>query len=157
MTPKQKTLYWREWAAVRQAKPDADRHTLHAEALGRDKSSNAFDNADLDKVLGVFRAISRPADVNAQIRQLNQPRIRSMHRLQELTTELGVHFGNQFRAESYVVVICQNKFHQNFFTELSDRELQQLVMTVENRLRKLRVRQQPDPATAGPLAHPQPA
>ena len=76
MTEKQEKLYWREWAAVRAAWPEADRHELHARALGTDKSHRIFSNADFDRVLAQFRAVSRPTDVDAQLRQLRQVRMR---------------------------------------------------------------------------------
>jgi hypothetical protein len=81
MSPAQTKLYWREWAAVRRVDPKADRHALTVKALGRMKSSKEFGNADLDKVLGVFRAISKPSSVNAQMRQLNQPRTRLLKKI----------------------------------------------------------------------------
>lgn len=81
MTPLQTNLYFREWGKVREhyrargLDPklcDAKRHELHKKALGEMKSSKAFKNADLDKVLAVFYAITRPADLNAQLKQINQ-------------------------------------------------------------------------------------
>ena len=78
MTPAQTKLYWREWAAVRKADKDADRHALHRQALGREVSSKAFTNRQLDAVLGVFRSVSRPADVGAQLRQEDQERSRQL-------------------------------------------------------------------------------
>lgn len=91
MTPKQKSLYWREWAAVRAAKPDADRHDLHHQALGQPKSSKEFSNADLDKVLAVFRSISDPTNLAAQLKAQNGRRHRLEHRLAELTQCLGLY------------------------------------------------------------------
>ncbi len=75
MTAAQTSLYFREVGLWRKARiaaglgaSDSDRHTLHARALGFHKSSKHFTNLDLDKVLGALRAISRPADLNAQLR-----------------------------------------------------------------------------------------
>lgn len=76
MKAAQTALYFREWGAVRRhfiaagldpKQADAKRHALHVRALGAGKSSKDFSNLDLDKVLGVFRAITRPADLNAQL------------------------------------------------------------------------------------------
>jgi len=81
MTPAQTMLYFREWGAVRKhytgqgidpKQADAKRHELHRRALGVMKSSKDFTNADLDKVLGVFRAITQPGNLEAQLRQLDQ-------------------------------------------------------------------------------------
>ncbi len=90
MSPKQKALYFREWARVRSVDPSADRHALHTLALGTDKSSKEFTNADLDKVLGAFRAVTRPADLNAQVRQEKQPDIRQYHAIKLKLVLLGV-------------------------------------------------------------------
>lgn len=82
MTPKQTSLYWREWGNVRRvlvasgrtpAEADAQRHRIHIEQLGRDVSSKRLTNAQLDSVLAGFRAYSRPDDLMAQLRQLDQP------------------------------------------------------------------------------------
>lgn len=84
MTTKQTQLYWREWAAVRRADPQADRRALTVRALGVAKSSKEFTNADLDRVLAAFRAVSRPADVDGQLRQQAQARQRKEHRIWEI-------------------------------------------------------------------------
>lgn len=107
MTKAQTQLYFREWAAVRKAQPDADRHALHVAALGEDKSSKAFSNLDFDKVLQVFRAISRPGDLNAQLRQDQQVRYRLEHRLSITQQCLGVYVGD---VPGYVAQVIHDKF-----------------------------------------------
>jgi hypothetical protein len=106
MTPKQTSLYWREWAAVRAAQPDADRHDLHHQALGAPKSSKEFTNRDLDLVLGVFRAISDPGSLKPQLRQENQERARLEHRLSEITQCLGVYVEDP---AGYVAQVVQDR------------------------------------------------
>lgn len=91
MTPKQTQLYWREWAAVRRMNPDADRKALHLQALGVEKSSKQFDNRDLDKVLAVFRGISDPGNLGAQLRAQEGSRARLEHRLSEMMQMLGLY------------------------------------------------------------------
>lgn len=86
MNGAQTQLYWREWGAVtRRCKKEGwaqpNRHELHVKALGYQKSSKDLSNAEFDKVLGVFRAISQPTNVNAQIRQERQPRTRIEHKI----------------------------------------------------------------------------
>lgn len=98
LTTKQKYLYWREWRAVEKVMVDRYlfepkeareyRHTLHVKALGHDKSSKEFSNADFDKILATFRAYTRPADLAGQLRQIDQPKIRAAHALQELVKKL---------------------------------------------------------------------
>lgn len=91
MTPLQTAKYFREWGLVREhyrkkgIDPklcDAKRHELHVRALGVKKSSKLFTNADLDKVLAVFYAITRPADLNTQLRQQEQ-QIERMRKMQD--------------------------------------------------------------------------
>lgn len=88
MTKAQNRLYWREWAKTRRAlighgrtkaEADQERHLLHEKALGYDKSHLDFTNTEFDKILGVFRSWSSPADLNAQMRQQDQPAKRSKH------------------------------------------------------------------------------
>lgn len=82
MSPAQLPLYWREWGNVRRAlvaagrtpaEADAQRHRIHIEQLGRDVSSKRLTNAQLDSVLAGFRAYSRPDDLMAQLRLIDQP------------------------------------------------------------------------------------
>lgn len=80
MNEAQRMLYFGEWQRVRDVRKakglpagDVERHNLHLKALGVRKSSKDFTNADLDKVLAVFRAITEPGNLNAQLRALDQP------------------------------------------------------------------------------------
>lgn len=67
----------RDWrlARVRRNLPagDVERYALHRRALGYDKSSANFTQAEFDTVKGALLAESKPADLNAQIRQIEQP------------------------------------------------------------------------------------
>lgn len=85
MTPAQSMLYFREWGRVRdvlKAKGlpcgDVERHKLHLKALGARKSSKDFTNADLDKVLAAFKAITEPGNLTAQMRAMEQPQLRRL-------------------------------------------------------------------------------
>ena len=98
MTKNQNGIYWREWSAVRHhlmddlgwksSAADSFRHTLHIRALGFDKSHLKFNNRDFDAILGVFRAISRADDIEAQLRQLEQPLDRCRRALRDLQADL---------------------------------------------------------------------
>ncbi len=101
MSPAQNSLYWREWAAAKRAlmpgrstwtklEETERRHEITIEALGIDKSHLDFDNADFDKVLGALRAISKPGDLNAQIRQARGQHRRMHYELDRLMEKLGV-------------------------------------------------------------------
>src|ERR1051326_7166699 len=127
MTKKQESLYWREWAAVRKASPQAARHELHLRALGRDKSHVLFTNLDFDRVLAEFRSISRPSDVAAQLRQLSQAKKRLLWKIQvEQVALLTVlmdgesEIDRRTAAESYVIEVMRVKFHTEDIHDLSE-------------------------------------
>lgn len=82
MTPAQTALYFYQWGLARDwflaqgldsKQVDAKRHALHVKALGRDKSSKDFTNADLDKVIAAFKAVHDGGNLDAQLAQLDQP------------------------------------------------------------------------------------
>ncbi len=122
MTKAQKSLYWREWGRVRKVKPDADRHTIHSQALGLDKSSKSLTNRDFDRILAAFRAITRPDDLGAQLAAQNQPRMRALH-------VIGTHDA------AYVHALCRDRFRGQDPELMSDHDLAQLAMTLSNRSR----------------------
>lgn len=101
MSPRQTALYWREWSAAKLAlmsgretwtklEETMRRHAIHLETLGTDKSSRDFTNTDFDQILGAFRAISRPGDLNAQLRQIRGAHRRAEWALDRLMRKLGV-------------------------------------------------------------------
>ena len=129
MTPKQNSLYWREWGAVvRHCKaaslPAPDRHDLHQAALGADKSHLAFSNEDFDRVLAQFRAQSRPEDLGAQLRQMNQPQIRLKFAINRLAP-----------APEYWAAIARDKFGTADLDALTLEQLSQLRNTLADRRR----------------------
>lgn len=122
MTPRQTSLYFREWGYVRgyckaHRLPEPDRHALHVQALGADKSSKEFTNEDFDKVLAVFRAIHQPANVNAQLRQIREPRKRAEFPFPELFKLLGLYVGD---VDAYVASICLDQFGTPDWRDLSE-------------------------------------
>lgn len=82
MSPKQKALYFKTWQAVHRQCPELDRHEFHIQIFGKDKSSLAFTDKDLDKFLEVAWRITKPADVNAQLRQMNQQKTRLIWKIE---------------------------------------------------------------------------
>src|SRR5690242_20411596 len=87
MTAAQTNLYFVEWGRVRDhyrakglepKQADSKRHELHKRALGRDKSSKDFTNAELDKVIAAFRTVSDGGNLDAQLAQLDQPETRRL-------------------------------------------------------------------------------
>lgn len=115
LNQKQIDLHWREFAAAKRAcaaagHPEPDRHTLYIQAgvvenggagvpASRAKSLTKFNNGDLDKVLAAFRAISQPANFNAQVAATEQPRVRLEYSIRELAsqiTERPVHIADAY-------------------------------------------------------------
>ena len=145
MTSAQNALYWREigaWSRARKARglpvDSAARHAAHAKALGRDKSHLAFLNPEFDKVLAVLRAESRPDDLNAQIRQLDQPEQRKsdlLARIPILVMRCGVSTG---LAGAYEDGISRKVFGVDQFHLLDERRLNQLAGVLDQRIRQIK-------------------
>lgn len=85
LTDAQIRLYRKEWALCRAAlrrygrspsEADAERMRIHEQVCGTAKSSKCLTNQQLDKVLAIFWSWSKSDDLDAQIRQDNQPAIR---------------------------------------------------------------------------------
>lgn len=92
MTGDQHASYWRllaDAAAARGLTTAADREALrqqlHQSAFGQPKSAKAINRTtDFDAYKAAALAISRPADVDGQLRQQAQPRQRKEHRIWEI-------------------------------------------------------------------------
>jgi hypothetical protein len=98
MTEPQIRLYRFEWGLCRKVlrarglsptAADDQRHELHIHAIGTDKSSLALTEREFDKILAVFRSISRSADLAPQIDAENQPLKRRRHVILTLCRQLG--------------------------------------------------------------------
>lgn len=143
MTKSQIAKYWREWAAVKRKigdeATDELRHELHTKALGQDKSSRQFTNADFDKVLGEFRVLSRPADLDAQLAQMNQHRKRLLWRARSNVKMLGLYMDDP---RAYARHILAQRFHTERIEDLSSQPigpykkspLEQFIYTIAARL-----------------------
>ena len=133
MTPSQRALYFREWGRVRttcqqQGFPVPDRHGLHVQALGLDKSSKDFTNAYLDRVLAEFRAIRQPDNLDAQLRQQDMPRRRLLYTIARLAPE------------PYWRAIARDKFGTADLDRLDLMQLRQLLITLAARARSRKIR-----------------
>lgn len=117
ITKAQNSLYWREWSRAKKAAQltDADRHRLHVEALGYDKSHTSFENAELDKVLGVFRAHSQPANLKAQLAQLAQPDTRLIAKIRAQVKCLAL-FVDQ--PDAYLRRLLRDRFRTTYLEDL---------------------------------------
>lgn len=145
MTPFQQKKYWWEWGRARHhfegkgmssAQIDQARHDLHRKALGRDKSSKAFTNSDLDAVIATFRAVWDDANLDAQLRQLSQAESRLTavrKRIADLAIACGVTRGAAGLADYF-----RHWFKGRDYSELNERELHQLAGILERRRRQLK-------------------
>jgi len=114
LTKAQNTLYFREWGAAKKAliaggrapkDAEAMRHELHSRVLGYDKPHVRLTNAELDAILGAFRAISRADDVDAQLRQIEQPITRAQRVVADLQSEMDL-------SDAYIDGCCRNIVHR---------------------------------------------
>lgn len=110
MSPKQKARYWVEFGRIRKLHPEIDRHALHVQALGKDKSSKAFTNQDVDKIFGMFAAILQPGSLNAQVRQIKMPDTRLRYKIRQQIQLLGVLVDNPV---GYAVAVMKDKFSES--------------------------------------------
>lgn len=146
MNAAQTSLYFREWGKVRayyiargidSRQADAKRHELHRKALGRDKSSKEFTNSDLDKVLASFYAITRPSDLNAQIRQLDQAEHRHsdlLERARDLAAQCVDKPGLEGR---YLDGMAGKIFGVDQYHQLDERQLGKLCGILHRRIAQL--------------------
>ncbi len=82
-----------EWSLCRRAlraggltpeEADATRHELHVKTLGVDISSTDLNDRQLDLLLGAFRAISQPANLQHQLDAQSGPLRRLIHGIEKL-------------------------------------------------------------------------
>src|SRR3954452_15863751 len=100
LSKKQDWLYWREWkAACAVLMPGRETFTKHEENERRHDfhrehslpdSHTEFTNRDLHKFLGACRALSRPDDLDAQLRQADGDGRRARFGLDELMRKMNV-------------------------------------------------------------------
>ena len=147
MTKAQTSLYFRWWGRARAAlesgrtrtdvgakveemgshlegrgAADALRHACHVIALGRQKSSKTFTNAELDRVLLVFRLIVNGDDLAARI-AWEQP---EQGQAKRLTWSI-----KHTAPEALIVHVAKDKFGKGDWWNLGVTELRQLLMTLK--------------------------
>jgi hypothetical protein len=148
MTQAQLGLYRREWNLARKwfrahgldpVQADAKRHAIHRQALGADKSSLDLTNPEFDKVLAAFRGVYDGGNLDAQLRQVEQPELRT-EALRAGARELAtgcVSRGGSERA--YLDGLARRVFKALGFDDLTERQLQQLCGILARRKKHLRV------------------
>ncbi|HZP61120.1 MAG TPA: phage protein GemA/Gp16 family protein [Opitutaceae bacterium] len=113
---------------------DEDRHSLHRRVLGRDKSSLDLTNAEFDKILAAFRAESRPGDLDAQIRQLDQAPQRKgdlIDRAFQLAGQAGIEHD---RIWGYIEGMTRRIFKVQHYDLLDEKQLGQLCGILQRRI-----------------------
>lgn len=138
LTPAQNGKYWREWGRARKVlraagytaqEADAERHELHAQALGHDKPHADLTNADFDKVLAAFLAISESDNLDAQIAGQTGSRRRLEYSIEKLVKG----------REEYVREICTDcGAPGGDWRRLSDDHLANLRKTLAHRVERKR-------------------
>lgn len=146
MTQSQLALYRFEWGKTRKwlrahgrtpERADWMRHEIHKAALGSDKSSLDFTNADLDKVLAKLRSYSDGANLDAQLRAEEQPeqRIQALVANARFLAEAVVDRAGTEAA--YLDGLSKKVFKHGDYKTLTERQLQQLCGILARRKRQL--------------------
>lgn len=122
----------------RAIRPDDLRHACHVAILGRDRSSTALNNRELDRVLDLFRLLADPENLD-RIRAIEDP-----DHAQRLRYVAGI---RARVTDAYALAIARDKFGPadfdgTFWERLEIAHLAQLHLTILNRTR-------PNPLPAG--------
>lgn len=139
MTPNQKGRYWRDWARVRKIltemgeftakEADEQRHQIHLEALGANKSSKDLTSRDLDKIFAAFESYlvleTGPRKGPAE----NHP----VKRLIWSINSLGL-------PDAYIQSIARDKEGTSDWTALPEPNLRRLCITLHARARARKTR-----------------
>jgi hypothetical protein len=98
------------------------RHACHVVALGREKSSKVLTNAELDRVLLVFKLVINGDDLASAI-AWEQP---DQGQVKRLTWSI-----RNTAPEALIVHVCKDKFGKGDWWNLGTTELRQLLMTLK--------------------------
>ena len=148
MNAAQQALYFREWGKVRAhyiargidpKQADHKRHELHVQALGCDKSSKSFTNADLDKVLAKFRAVYDGGNLDAQLAAIDMPEKRRTA-MERRIFSAGAkfisgddHHQREWRTIAYTQGICRKLGFPADWPMRDERQLAQVMGIIERR------------------------
>jgi hypothetical protein len=136
-----RAFLWRDACAAMgwDAEDDEFRFSMLSEWLGREIRSfkEVGRLEEFDKVKAECLALSQPANVNGQIRQINQPLIRLRWKCRRMAPQ------------AYREAIMRARFHTTNLDDLDEGQLTQLRNTLAARSNSLRRRAQ-QPVLAGP-------
>lgn len=144
LTAKQDKLYWREWGKARKAlraagfdpaDADAQREIYTTEALGSYVPHREMSNAQLDRMLEVFRAIAAPDDIS-HATDVPGPRRRLLYGIAKLATG----------REDYIREICLDCGLSGDWRRLSDTDLSKLRSTMARRFERKGTKRPAKPA-----------
>jgi hypothetical protein len=135
MTAAQTKKYWQLWGRVRKAltelgdfskaDADAERHAIHREALGCERSSKDFKNRDVDAVFDAFERILVVFDgPGTHDRAETQPTARLVWAIEQLGLD-----------EPYLQAIARDQFKTDAWRSLTERQLTRFRYTCTARAR----------------------
>jgi len=137
MSPSQRTYFFATlWpAACREMGWDPNhrptRMTFFRVELGSDKSFNDLTQSEFDLLKARCLAIARPADLDAQMAQARQPRLR-------LETKIGEHLRCLARylsnPDTYDATLRRHRFHGQKMADMPARDLYHYCLTLNSRL-----------------------
>jgi hypothetical protein len=104
--------------------PDDFRYACHFVVTGRYRSSNDLTNAQVERVVALFRLLTDLDDLGAMLAWNSPDQARRKRMLWWIRHNC---------VESYVVEICRSKFGPDDPAALNDAQLTQLHMTLKNR------------------------
>jgi hypothetical protein len=167
MTAAQTKLYFFEWGQVRKhylakgidaKQVDAKRHELHQRALGRARSSKDLSNAELDKVIAVFRAVYDGGNLDAQLAQLDQPENRRLQLIKRCRHAAGsfIEGDDEYEVEknitAYLDGTADRMFGVSFVSldqgQVGDAQLRKVMGALDRTARVRKAKQAPAEAPA---------
>lgn len=143
LTRPQQSTFWRKWNALKRAANwTPEQSESERKALLRRAGFSSLTQVDkldgFDRVLAELAAITRPDDLDAQMRELNMPKTRLLFAIGKLSAHL-----SPPRAHlAYACQIARDKFGQTDLESLKDDQLLQLRNTLAARLSAHRHRKQ---------------
>jgi hypothetical protein len=136
LTKPQVSRFFREWSAIVRANgwshddSETRRHALLQRA-GFASLTIVDKLSGFDRVLAEIKALSQPADLDAQLRQSNMPRTRLIYSCRQ-------------KADApYIAALARDRFHTDDWTSLPVESLEQLRNTLADRAVENHVRRQP--------------
>lgn len=155
----QQNRFWREWSigCKRQGwdkvagwtglQIDKERHAL-LERAGFDSLTRVDPLDGFDRVLAELAVLSRPDDIDPQLRAQAQPKLRLVYAIEKLASQIST--GQQEDGtNSYAAAIAADRFGTGAIDNLSLHQLEQLRNTLAARLTAHRRRQRE--ATSSPV------